>query len=222
MARPRTNFDPTRESLLRSACRLFSERGFDETSIGSIMREAGLSKAGLYHYFSSKEEILEEAIELYLSRGIERLRADFEGRTLAERIAIFLWGAVEPDELARGLAAMKGSRPDSFAAYRIRERSLGADIPILAELLAEGMDRGLYRRSGSPRATAALLVLAVKAVAEAGVLPPAEAAEAAERREALLDLVAAWLAPPPEHLAVLREALEAEPGAGPAPSASGL
>jgi AcrR family transcriptional regulator len=44
--------------LLEVATRLIAQNGFDSTSVRMIAREAELSQAGLYHYFTSKEEVL--------------------------------------------------------------------------------------------------------------------------------------------------------------------
>ena len=40
------------------AIRLFLERGFDNTPMSLIAKEAGLTKAGIYHHFESKQELL--------------------------------------------------------------------------------------------------------------------------------------------------------------------
>jgi AcrR family transcriptional regulator len=210
MARPRTNFDPTREALVRTACRLFSDRGFEETPISLIMSESGLTKAGMYHYFSSKEEILEEAIGIYLRKGVERMRDESAGRSVEERLVIFIRGSVQPDDISRSLEAMKGSRPDSFAAYRIRERSVHADIPVLEEILQEGMASGMFRGAGSPRAVAGMLVILAKALVEHGCLPDAGPEERMGRLAAYLDLVRVWLVPPEELFSRLQALLTAE------------
>lgn len=47
------------EAILRSAAALFRSHRYDATSLRQIAEAVGLSKAGLYHYFSSKEQILE-------------------------------------------------------------------------------------------------------------------------------------------------------------------
>ena len=45
-------------SIGRAAAKLFYEKGYLETSIDDISNMASLSKGGIYHYFSSKNEIL--------------------------------------------------------------------------------------------------------------------------------------------------------------------
>ncbi len=44
--------------IAKSAAKLFNEKGYLETSMDDISNSAGLSKGGIYHYFSSKNEIL--------------------------------------------------------------------------------------------------------------------------------------------------------------------
>ena len=79
----------SRQEILRTAARLFQQRGYDATSMNDVAAALKLSKGGLYHHFQSKDEILFEIMnhamdmteELVLTpvRGIadpeERLRA---------------------------------------------------------------------------------------------------------------------------------------------------
>jgi AcrR family transcriptional regulator len=47
-----------RQEILRTAARLFQERGYDATSMNDVAAALKLSKGGLYHHFESKDEIL--------------------------------------------------------------------------------------------------------------------------------------------------------------------
>src|SRR5438270_13152634 len=48
----------SRRDILHTAARLFQQRGYDATSMNDISAALKLSKGGLYHHFSSKNEIL--------------------------------------------------------------------------------------------------------------------------------------------------------------------
>src|SRR5439155_1749199 len=48
----------SRQEILRTAARLFQQRGYDATSMNGVAAALKLSKGGLYHHFQSKEEIL--------------------------------------------------------------------------------------------------------------------------------------------------------------------
>ncbi len=58
-------------SLLEVAAAVFTERGYDGTSMEDLSRASGLSKSSLYHHVSSKEELLRLALE----RALEPLFA---------------------------------------------------------------------------------------------------------------------------------------------------
>ncbi len=64
MARPpRSNGAETRENILDVAQQLFTDQGYDKTSLRDIAERLGITKAALYYYFERKEDIL---LELHL------------------------------------------------------------------------------------------------------------------------------------------------------------
>lgn len=68
----RLEVNERRRQLLSSAIELFAEHGYDELSMAAIAREAGVSKALLYHYFPHKRDLfkatLAHAAEAHLAR----------------------------------------------------------------------------------------------------------------------------------------------------------
>ena len=62
--------DARREELLLQGEELFARHGYDELSMSRFAREAGISKALLYHYFPSKRALFEAV----LTRAAEELR----------------------------------------------------------------------------------------------------------------------------------------------------
>jgi AcrR family transcriptional regulator len=53
----------TREHLVDVATRLFAERGYEETSIETVLEEASVSRGSLYHHFKNKEALFEAVLE---------------------------------------------------------------------------------------------------------------------------------------------------------------
>ncbi|NLO37556.1 MAG: TetR/AcrR family transcriptional regulator [Clostridiaceae bacterium] len=60
----------TKERLFEIALNLFSEKGFNATSIRAITHEAGVSIASFYNHFDSKDELLRQMYAYYLSQYI--------------------------------------------------------------------------------------------------------------------------------------------------------
>ena len=55
----------TRDNLIQAAVGLFSENGYDGTSVKDIADRAGVPKSLFYHYFKTKNELLKFLIESY-------------------------------------------------------------------------------------------------------------------------------------------------------------
>src|ERR1700753_2147452 len=66
-AQPADALVGTRERALAVALDLFSREGYDAVSMREVAEELGVSKAALYHHFTSKEEIARELIGGYLT-----------------------------------------------------------------------------------------------------------------------------------------------------------
>ncbi|MFZ0169467.1 MAG: TetR/AcrR family transcriptional regulator [Candidatus Dormiibacterota bacterium] len=59
----------TRERILEVALDLFTEQGFDKTSLREVSERVGVTKAALYYYFPSKEQIFSELVQRVHSVG---------------------------------------------------------------------------------------------------------------------------------------------------------
>lgn len=55
----------TRDNLVRSAVEIMLNKGYTSTSVDQICEKAGVSKGSFFHYFSSKEELAQAALEQF-------------------------------------------------------------------------------------------------------------------------------------------------------------
>ena len=60
------------DRILQKALELFSEKGYDATSVREICEAAGITKPTLYHFYGSKEGVYRAIVE----GALERFRAD--------------------------------------------------------------------------------------------------------------------------------------------------
>jgi AcrR family transcriptional regulator len=112
--------DERRRRLLELGARLFTEHAYDEISMSQIAREAGISKALLYHYFPSKQDYFVAT----LAGGAEELRARVEPDPSLPPVEA-LSGAVD---------AYLGWIEDNADAYSKLLRSAGA-VPEVREVV---------------------------------------------------------------------------------------
>ena len=91
-----SRFDRRLADVLAHASRIFWEKGYEGASMRDLSRASGMSLAGLYHYFESKEELLYLIQKHTFTTIIERLRQRLEDASDAEeRIRIFIHNHLE-------------------------------------------------------------------------------------------------------------------------------
>ena len=77
----------TRERVLAGATELFHRQGFSGTSIQDLIRETGVKKGNLYHYFSSKEEMGLQVLSSARDDFSRFLENSLQGNTPSARLA---------------------------------------------------------------------------------------------------------------------------------------
>ncbi len=92
----------TRERILDVALDLFTEKGFDGTSLREIAEQLGVTKAALYYHFASKDDILMALHMRFHEFGKEALSMMTE-----EPVTIELWGELLDQIVGQMLAQRK-------------------------------------------------------------------------------------------------------------------
>src|SRR4051794_30097278 len=88
--------EETRARLLDAAATVFSDRGYAGARLADIAERAGMHPPGVYYYFPSKEELVEEVLRVGVARA---------GGYVEERVAALPAGASALDRLR---AAIEG------------------------------------------------------------------------------------------------------------------
>jgi AcrR family transcriptional regulator len=84
---PRLEGVDRRDSILRASAEVFRRHGYHRATIEEIAAELFLTKAGVYHYFSSKQEILEELCNQAMASAEAAVERAWEAETApAERL----------------------------------------------------------------------------------------------------------------------------------------
>jgi len=86
-----------KERILHASVQLFSEKGFDATSVTEIAKSADVTKALIYYYFKSKEEILDSLVHSLFDR-VTSMTMDFIHANIVQMIQAGRLD-IEPDRL---------------------------------------------------------------------------------------------------------------------------
>jgi len=136
--------DRQRDSILRSAARLFRERGFADTGMRDIAAAADLSAANLYHYFDSKNDLLFYCQDRALDRMLAAVALARQGsRSAAERLHVVLSAHLQTllDEIEGATAHLQiDSLPPSLRDVIVKKRDRYERA--LRRIIADGIRRG--------------------------------------------------------------------------------
>jgi AcrR family transcriptional regulator len=70
----RISVEEKKEYIAKIAAKVFSEKSYQAASLQDVAKEVGISKAGIYHYFKSKDDILGYLMMRYSNRFLDILR----------------------------------------------------------------------------------------------------------------------------------------------------
>jgi AcrR family transcriptional regulator len=105
-ARPRSSYNQRLAEILVHATEVFCRKGYEGASMRDLSRASGMSLAGLYYYFESKERLLFLIQKHTFSTIVRRLKQRLEGVDDPEqRIRIFILNHL--DYFLANQAAMK-------------------------------------------------------------------------------------------------------------------
>ena len=147
--------------ILDVAKRLFAEKGFDAVSINQIAQQAGVSKANVFHHFTSKDGLYLAVLKAACEETVGSLAEAHSSGDVAEDLWTFF---------SSQLAAMLGNHASAKLILREimeskdgREQTLAEQVfaeyfSRLVGMVSEGQAQGLLRRNFDPALLAYLML----------------------------------------------------------------
>jgi len=149
MARTRAaDYGDKRQAILQRSAAVFAEHGVDRASMARVAAECGVSKALLYHYYDSKEALLQDIIRRHLVE-LDAAIAEVDDAALPpERRLRLLIGRVleryrDADDLHQvQIAAMRTLPPDRAEELKDLERRVVARFGDVLRAVNPALDTG--------------------------------------------------------------------------------
>ncbi len=127
---PGTESADTRDRILTAAREEFSERGYEKTSVRGIAKAAGVDSALVHHYFGTKEQVFEAAVEVAFSPALKVRDVVLEGplEDAGERMTRFIFGLWENPVTRKPLLAIIRSAVNNEAAAAVFRRLVATQL----------------------------------------------------------------------------------------------
>lgn len=137
-----------RSSVMAAAVQLFAEYGYHAASMRDIARMAGIQAASIYYHYASKQAILIEIMETYMTQlnvSLEHLlREESDSRrqlstAIANHIRLHTTHKYEFFIIDTEIRSLEGEKRDAILSLRDHYEDLVQGI------LREGMEQGIFR-----------------------------------------------------------------------------
>lgn len=154
-----------RRLILRAAITVFARSGYHTSRVADVAKEAGVAYGLVYHYFGSKEDLLEQIFRRTWSRMLEAVKeVEEEGAPARDQLAAvarIVLGAWEADpDLVRVLIREVARSPQLGREVDEIAHAFAA----LERIVARGQERGELRADADPRLAAWILYGALEEI----------------------------------------------------------
>lgn len=191
MAVRSTAAEVKRRQLLDAAVRVFARKGFHASRVGDIAEEAGVAHGLLYHYFDSKDQVLDEIFRENWGVLLERIAAVEENdepapQQLRHISAIVLRTWLHLPDVVRVVVQEFGRSQE--LAERVVE--LRQPIEAIGRVIQRGVERGEFRSDIDPQWAASVVYGGIDELLTAWVLGslPSEEKDVAAAERTLLEV----------------------------------
>ncbi len=186
-----------RRRLLDAAVRVFARKGYHSSRVGDIAEEAGVAHGLLYHYFESKEALLEAVSRDTWTQIMDSIReiegrGDPAGEQLRKVAALFLRAWARDPDLVRVLVREVARSPQ---VQRQVDES-GEVFLAIRRIIEQGQAAGEFRDDVDPQLASWIFYGAIEEVLTAWVLGqlPDSDEEVALAERTILEVIRGGLA----------------------------
>lgn len=155
-----------RSEIINIARDLFL-KGYNKTTMQDFMEHLGIAKGTIYHYFKSKEELLEAVIEDIIREHLKKMETviqETDGNALQKIQALIEAGKVTAPFVLEELHA-KGNEA---MHTRLLVAALMKQAPLYAKLIEQGCEEGLFQ-THAPLECAEFILSAVQFLTDSGI-----------------------------------------------------
>ncbi|MGH2972875.1 MAG: TetR/AcrR family transcriptional regulator [Gaiellaceae bacterium] len=209
MSERTTAAEEKRRVILDAAVRVFARKGFHASRVGDIAEEAGVAHGLLYHYFSSKDEVLETIFNEHWKALLERIHAvEASGEPPVEQLrgivqAMFHGWRHEPDVVRVVIREIARS-----AEIGQRVGELVKPIGAIRRIFERGQAGGDFRRDLDADTAAVIVYGAIDELITGWVLGrlPGDENDVANAEHHIVEVLAAGLSASAEQRGETRHA----------------
>ncbi len=151
-----------RQELLKIAYRLFSEKGYNNTSIEEIIEAAGIAKGTYYYHFPSKQATLEAVVDMILTEQVARAREVVASPLPVPQKLVMIIYSMRPQQSETKIADAVEEKENIILHDKLNRRIISEAVPLLAQVVREGISQGLFACEQVEERVRMILIMSVQ------------------------------------------------------------
>lgn len=164
-----------RAEIVKTAGHLFRTKKYEKTTMQDVMDTLKIAKGTIYHYFKSKEELLEAVVEDLVNTNMAQMKAamkEIKGDALTKIKALMDIGNMATNEEDLLNQLHKGG--NEALHIRLLAATLTRQAALYAELIEQGCREGIFQ-TDTPRECAEFILSAFQFLTDIGIYPWSQA-----------------------------------------------
>lgn len=156
--------------IVRAARHLIQAKEYEKMTLQDVMTQLGIAKGTIYHYFKSKEELLEAVIENIVNEYLEKMHVliqETKGSAL-QKMQILLEKGHEVS--APSVLQQLHKKGNEAMHIRLLAVTLNKQAPLYAQLIQQGCEEGVFQTEW-PLECAEFILAAVQFLTDVGIYP---------------------------------------------------
>ncbi|MFE7375457.1 TetR/AcrR family transcriptional regulator [Bacillus cereus] len=164
-------YEERRKEILETAERLFLTKGYTKTTVNDILKEIGIAKGTFYHYFKSKEEVMDEIIIRIIKEDVAKAKKIVSNPDIPvlDKLFKILMEQSQKSGDVKEKMIEQFHQPNNAEMH---QKSLVQSIihlsPVLTEVLEQGIEEGIFSTS-YPQETIELLISSAQVIFDDGL-----------------------------------------------------
>ena len=148
-----------KKELLKIAYDMFLTQGYENTSVDEIIEKAQIAKGTYYYYFKSKEQMLEEVIDMMIDSESEMARQIIGMDISSPQKIVGIIASIKPTEAEQPIKDTLFQPENLLMHHKVRQKLINVLTPLLSEVIKEGVEEGIFECDNIPERVKMLLII---------------------------------------------------------------
>ena len=129
-----------KKMLLKIAYDMFLTQGYDNTSVDEIIEKAQIAKGTYYYYFQSKEQMLEEVIDMMIKNEVKMAEQIIRTDISVPQKIVGILTSMKPTEEEQPIKNTLFQEENVLMHHKVRKKLIDTLTPLLSEVIKEGVN----------------------------------------------------------------------------------